>query len=354
MTQTIDPVKVEAFAGQVMGLYTGAALSLMIDIGHRTGLFEAAAQGPATSAELAERSGLQERYVREWLGALTTGGVFTYDTDSGRYTLPPEHAALLTDGGNNMAPMSQMIAHLGKHVSSVADCFRNGGGVPYSAFRPEFTDVMDAQGRRRYDELLVDGYLTVADGIIDRLRDGIRVADLGCGTGHCINLMARAFPNSSFIGYDIAEDAIARGTDEAADWGLGNARFEVLDVTKVPSEPKFDLICAFDSIHDQVDPAGVLAAARAALADDGTLLVVDIKASSHVHENIGNPLTPLLYSISTLHCMTVSLAHDGAGLGTVWGTQTAQRMFAEAGFSTVEVHDAPDADPANCIYVCRP
>jgi len=125
-------------------------------------------------------------------------------------------------------------------------------------------------------------------------------------------------------------------------------------VTKVPSEPKFDLICAFDSIHDQVDPAGVLAAARAALADDGTLLVVDIKASSHVHENIGNPLTPLLYSISTLHCMTVSLAHDGAGLGTVWGTQTAQRMFAEAGFSTVEVHDAPDADPANCIYVCRP
>jgi 2-polyprenyl-3-methyl-5-hydroxy-6-metoxy-1,4-benzoquinol methylase len=247
--------------------------------------------------------------------------------------------------------MSQMLAHLGKHLHKVVDAFENGGGVPYSEFRPEFTDVVDSIGRRRYSELLINGYLPAADGLQEQLREGIRVADIGCGTGHCMNIMAREYPGSTFVGYDIAEDAIARGNVEAEQGGLVNARFEVLDVTKLPSEPKFDLITAFDAIHDQVDPATVLRRVSDALAHDGTFLMIDIKASSNVEENVGNPLAPMLYGISVMHCMTVSLAHNGAALGTVWGEQLARGMLADAGFTSVEVTEAPD--PLNSIYVCR-
>jgi SAM-dependent methyltransferase len=352
MQQQIDMEQARQFAGQLMGHYTGGILSLMLDIGYKSGLLEAAAKGQGTSQEIAQRAGLNERYVREWLGALTTSGIFKYDPDSRTYSLPPEHAVCLTgETGFNLAPMSQMLAHMGKHLHKIAHAFENGGGVPYSEFRPEFTDMMDSMGRRRYSQLLISGYLSAAKGLQQRLQDGIHVADIGCGTGHCVNIMAREYPASTFVGYDIAEDAIARGNAEAKEAGLTNARFEVLDVTKLPPEPKFDLITAFDAIHDQVDPAAVLQRASDALAPDGTFLMIDIKASSNVEENVGNPMAPMLYGISVLHCMTVSLAHDGAGLGTVWGEQLARRMLADAGFTSVEASDAPD--PMNSIYVCR-
>ncbi len=352
MQQQMDGQRVREFAGQLMGLYTGGILSLMVDLGYKTGLFDAAAKRPGTSQEIAERAGLNERYVREWLGAMTTGGIFEYDAASSAYSLPAEHAFCLTGvHGLNLAPMSQMVAHLGKHVHKVADAFENGGGVPYSEFRPEFTEVMDSMGRRRYDALLISGYLPAARGLQERLLEGIRVADIGCGSGHCINIMAREYPNSSFVGYDIAEDAIAMGNAEAKEMGLSNARLEVIDVTELPSEPKFDLITAFDAIHDQVDPATVLRRVSDALAPDGTFLMIDIKASSNVEENVGNPTAPFLYGVSVMHCMTVSLASDGAGLGTVWGEQLARRMLADARFTSVEVSDAPD--PLNSIYVCR-
>ncbi len=352
MQQQIDQQRAREFAGQLMGLYTGGILSFMVDLGYKTGLFDAAAKGPGTSREIAERAGLNERYVREWLGALTTGGIFDYDPASRAYSLPAEHAFCLTgDHGLNMAPMSQIVAHLGKHTHKIADAFENGGGVPYSEFRPEFTDVMDSMGRRRYDALLISGYLPAAKGLQERLRKGIRVADIGCGSGHCANIMAQEYPDSTFVGYDIAEDAIANGNAEAKQMGLSNVNFEVLDVTKIPSEPKLDLITAFDAIHDQVDPASVLRRVSDALAPDGTFLMIDIKASSNVEENVGNPTAPFLYGISVMHCMTVSLAHDGVGLGTAWGEQVARRMLSEAGFGEVEVGDAPD--PLNSIYVCR-
>jgi len=350
--QQIDGGRAREFAGKLLGLYTGGILSLMVDIGHRAGLFEAAARGPGTSQEIAQRAGLNERYVREWLGAMATGGIFAYDAASRTYSLPAEHAICLSgDTGFNLAPMSQMLAHMGKHVHKIAHAFENGGGVPYSEFRPEFTDLMDAMGRRRYDELLIGGYLPAAKGLPERLRQGIRVADIGCGTGHCVNIMARHYANSTFVGYDIAEDAIAKGNAEAQEMGLSNARFDVLDVAKLPPEPQFDLITAFDAIHDQVDPETVLRRASDALAPGGTFLMIDIKASSNLEENLGNPVAPLLYGISTLHCMTVSLAHNGAGLGTVWGEQLARRMLSQVGFRNVDVVDAPD--PLNSIYVCR-
>lgn len=352
MQQQLDIVRAKAFAGRLFGLYTGGILSLMVEIGYRTGLFESAAKGPATSEELAERAGLDERYVREWLGAMTTGGVFEYDAGTQKYTLPAEHAVCLAGRtGFNMAPISQMLSHMGRHVHKIAHAFEHGGGVSYAEFGPEFTGLLDRMGRYGYEQSLIPSYLPVAKGLPQRLRQGIKVADAGCGTGHCVNIMAREYPDSTFAGYDIGEDAIANARAEAAEMGLGNARFEVMDVAKMPPEPKFDLITAFDTIHDQAAPATVLQRIHDALAPDGVFFMVDIKAASDLGSNMGNRMAPLLYGMSVLHCLTVSLAAGGAGLGAVWGEQLARRMLADAGFSNVSVHDSPS--PMNSIYVCR-
>ncbi len=348
----VDPAAVQAFGRRLLGLYSGAMLTFMLDLGSRTGLFEAAAQGPGTSAEIAGRAGLAERYVREWLGAMAAGGIVQYDPATGVYTLPPEHALLLTgESARNLAPQSRFLDELGRHIPQVERAFREGGGVPYAEYQPEFSGLMGEMWRRIYDEQLLDGFLPVVDGLPERLERGIDVLDIGCGTGHAINLMARAYPRSRFSGYDLSAEAIAAASAEAAQMGLPNARFAVLDVLHLPPAPKFDLITAFDAIHDQVDPAGVLRRVADALAPDGILFMVDFRFSSRLENNLSNPFAALYYGVSTLHCMTVSLAEGGAGLGTVWGEELAREMLAEAGFAQVDVYPSPR--PQNSIYVCR-
>ena len=274
MSHEIDRKRVQEFARQVFGIYTGGVLTLMIELGYRNGLFEAAAQGSATSEELAARAGLDERYVREWLGAMATGGVFDYDAATGRFTLPAEHAQVLTGpSSRNLAPGSQTLRMLATRLPAVAECFRQGGGVPYSAFQPDFTEAMDASWRRIYDGLLIKAFLPLVKGVPERLQSGIRVADVGCGTGHAVNVMAREYPRSTFVGFDLGEQAIARGRAEASAMGLSNARFERLDATKLPPEPKFDLITSFDAIHDQRDPASALRRIAGALAADGLYIM---------------------------------------------------------------------------------
>lgn len=348
-----DRERIEAFAEQLFGFYTGGMLTYLVDIGHRTGLFEAAAQDPGTSAQLAERAGLQERYVREWLGAMVTAGVMTYDPDAASYQLPAEHALCLTGGGaNDLAPFALLNTHLATHVEDVTRSFRDGGGVPYDEFRPEFTDVMDGLGRGSFDDALVDQWLDLVPGVRQRLERGARVADIGCGTGHAIVLMARAFPDSIFVGYDIAEDAIMRAREEAARAGVDNATFETRDVAELAVNEPFDLAFVFDAIHDQVDPAKVLANIHAALAPDGTFLMFEPAISSNLEDNVAHPLAPFIYSVSTLHCLTISLAHDGAGLGTAWGDQLACDMLRDAGFCDVTVAEVPN-EPINALFVAR-
>ena len=350
-TASPDPGRVEAFADRLFELYSSGMLTFMVDIGHRTGLFAAVAAGPASNAELAGRAGLQERYVREWLGAMVTGGIVGHDQEAGTYRLPAEHAACLTGAGSaNLAPISRLVTHLAKHVDAVALAFREGGGVPYGEFRPEFTDVMDAMGRGVFDELLVQAYVPLVPGLGERLAAGARVADVGCGTGHAIVLLAAAYPASTFTGYDLADDAVARARSEAAGAGLANARFEVRDAARLTVEEPFDVVFVFDAVHDQVDPAAVLERIGAALAPGGTLVMVEPRASSDLAGNLANPLAPLLYSISTLHCLTVSLAGGGAGLGAAWGEELARSMLADAGFGDVVVHEAP-GDPLNAVFV---
>jgi SAM-dependent methyltransferase len=347
----LDMARVEEFSERMFGLYRDGMVTMMIDLGHRTGLFSNAAEGPATSEELAARAGLHERYVREWLGALVTAGIVSYDADSSSYELPPEHAACLAgDGPFNLAPLAQVNTHLGQHLHQVARAFRHGGGVSYAEFRPEFTDVMDAASRGTFDTLLVDAWVPVVPGLGERLASGARLADVGCGTGHAIAVLAAAYPSSMFVGYDIAADAIDRARAEVDAEGLINARFEVEDVARFDVDEPFDVVMSIDAIHDQVDPSAVIGRIHAALRSGGTYVMVEPAASSQLEDNIANPLAPWIYGVSTLHCLTVSLAGGGAGLGTAWGEQRAREMLTAAGFGDISTRPAP-GDPLDTIFV---
>lgn len=350
--QTFDEARAEAFAGRMMDVLNGAAISMMTSIGHQVGLFDTMAGiPPATSHQIAAASGLNERYVREWLGAMLTGGVIECDPANGAYTLPAEHAAWLTRaaGTDNLGAQAVFIPLLAQVEQPVIECFRHGGGVPYSAF-PRFQQLMAEDSGRTHDAALIETIIPLAPGLPERLAAGIDVADVGCGRGHAINLMAHAFPRSRFVGYDFSEEGVQGGRDEAQRLGLSNARFEARDVTALGARAQFDLITAFDAIHDQAQPAQVLAGIAEALRPDGVFLMVDIGASSHAHENMEFPLAPMMYTISCMHCMTVSLALDGAGLGAMWGEQKALEMLAEAGFTHVEVKRIKD-DLFNSYYV---
>ncbi|MCH7510909.1 MAG: methyltransferase domain-containing protein [Chloroflexi bacterium] len=353
-TQELDTAKAEAFAGKMSEVMNGASLALMASIGHQTGLFDIMADlPPSTSPQIAEAAGLNERYVREWLGAMTTGRIVEYDRATGAYSLPPEHAASLTRaaGPDNMAQWAQYIPLMASVEEGIVESFRNGGGLPYSAF-PKFTKLMAEESAQIFDATLIDVTLPLVPGLVDQLKVGIDVADVGCGSGHAINLMAQAFPSSRFIGYDFSEEGIAAGRAEAAALGLSNAAFEVKDAATLDGARQFDLITVFDAVHDQARPADMLSGIASALKPEGVFLCVDIAASSDVAENIEHPLGPFLYAISTMHCMTVSLALDGEGLGTVWGEQKARQMLADAGFTDVQI-ERVEGDVLNNYYIAR-
>ncbi|WP_199792355.1 class I SAM-dependent methyltransferase [Allosphingosinicella vermicomposti] len=343
----------EAFAQRLVAMIDDAGTALMLSIGHRTGLFEAMKKGPVTSAELAERARLHERYVREWLGALTAAGIVTIDPETRRYSLPEAHAALLGRDAEkgNMATMFQFVAVLGGVESRIVDCFRTGGGVPYGGF-DRFHEVMAEESAQTVIAGLEEHILPLVPGIQERLEAGIDVVDIGCGSGRAINVLAARYPNSRFTGYDLCEDAVAVGRREAEQKGLANARFEARDVANLDGET-FDLALTFDAVHDQAQPATVLANIRRLLRPGGVYLMQDIDAATDVAENVGKPLTPFIYAISCMHCMTVSLSQGGEGLGAAWGEQLALRMLNEAGFSRVETHRLPH-DIMNIYYVCRP
>ncbi|MFD1212890.1 class I SAM-dependent methyltransferase [Arthrobacter sp. GCM10027362] len=351
-SEQFDSTAAEAFAGRFVGILNEAALAVMTSIGHQTGLFEAMAGLPAaTSEQIADAAGLDERYVREWLGSMTAARVVDYDPAARTYRLPRAHAAVLTSaaGANNMAILMQHVSMMGEVEQKVIERFRHGGGLSYADY-PLFHRNMAETSAAVHDAALLEVILPLAPGLADRLRGGIDLADIGCGSGHAVNLMARAHPASRFTGYDFSEDAIRTARAEAERLGLANASFELLDVAALDTEAGFDAVTAFDAIHDQAHPATVLRNVHRALRPGGVFLMVDIKASSNVEDNIDLPWGSYLYAISTVHCMSVSLGLGGDGLGTVWGKQLALSMLADAGFRDVDAKEV-EADPFNTYYV---
>lgn len=352
-TQSIDQQKAEAFAGQLLGILNAGLVTMMVSIGHRTGLFDKmAGMAPASSAGIASAANLNERYVREALGSLVLAGIVEYDPSAKTYRLPPEHAAFVTRaaGPNNMATMAQFASLFGQVEDQVVNAFKNGGGVPYSAFGT-FQTLMAEESAQVVDATLLQTTLPLT-GIVDRLESGIDVLDVGCGKGHAINVMARAFPKSHFTGYDFSDEGVGAGNAEAKEWGLKNTKFVSKDVATIDDTAAYDLITAFDSIHDQAQPTKVLANIARTLRPDGVFLMVDVATSSNLEENAQHPLGAGLYAISTMHCMTVSLALNGEGWGTCWGTQMALQKLADAGFKNVEVKSV-EGDILNAYYVAR-
>ncbi|MCA9425606.1 MAG: class I SAM-dependent methyltransferase [Candidatus Omnitrophica bacterium] len=337
-----------------MDMLNLSGLAFMMSIGHRTGLFDVLADlPPSTSVEIAAKAKLNERYVREWLGAMLTGGVVVYDPATKKYSLPVEHSSMLTRsaGADNIAALAQYFAVLGSVEDRVVESFEKGGGVDYSEYK-RFQEVMAADSGQSVVPALVDSILPLVPGLIERLEEGIEVMDLGFGRGIALNMMAKRFPNSRFTGYEISDEGIEYARAEAEALGNKNVQFLKQDAATIADENRFDQIFTFDAIHDQAQPDKVLANICRALKPGGVYLMQDIDASSNVEKNVDHPLGTLLYSISTMHCMTVSLAMGGMGLGTMWGVELAQKMLAEAGFKSVDIKRLPH-DIQNCFYICR-
>jgi len=350
-----SPDTVEAFGKRLLDIINHGAIGIGLSVGHRTGLFDQmAGREGGTSMDIAQGAGLDERYVREWLGAMVTAPIVDHEPTSGRSSLPTEHAALLTRAASpdNMAVTAQWLAILAGVEDRIVECFHTGGGVPYEAF-DRFHEVMAEDSAQTVVSALFDHILPLAPELPGRLRDGIDVMDIGCGRGRALLAMASEYPNSRFQGYDLSSVAIEAARTEATAMGLDNIAFDEADAAWLLDEDRFDLVTAFDIVHDQAEPDRVLANLHRAVRPSGLLLVQDIATHTDLEKNLDHPLGPFLYTLSYTHCMTVSLAQGGAGLGTCWGRELAERMLTEAGFGEVEVHSL-DHDIQNFFYLARP
>jgi len=346
--------KAQAFSAQLVSILNDGILGLMISLGHKLGLFDTLSGLPwSTSEQIARIAGLNERYVREWLGGMTVGRIVEYNPEDRTFRLPPEHAASLTQsaGVDNLAMFFQYIHLMGSVEDQVAEAFRNGGGVPYAAF-PHFQRLQAEETARIFDHSLVDRIIPLIPGLRETLERGAEVLDIGSGTGRAMTVLARAFPNSRFRGIDLSEEGVATGREEASRLELTNVQFDQADAADLTDQGRYDLITAFDSIHDMARPTQALQAIHRALKDGGVFLMQDIDASSNLEENLDHPMAPTLFGFSTFHCMTVSLAQDGEALGTVWGRQLARAKLSEAGFREVDIKTLPD-DILNCFYISR-
>lgn len=352
-----DHNKSDTFADRLVNTLNEGALCVMLSIGHRTKLFDQLERlGRVSSSELAEGAGLHERYVREWLNALVVSKVIDFHSSNRTYSLPDEHASWLTRGSSkgNISVFAQYIPMMGTVEDDIIDCFRNGGGVPYENF-PRFHEVMAEDSAQTVLTSLKEHILPLIPGLQEKLAKGIRVLDVGCGRGRAINLLAELYPDSTFVGVDMSAEAIEFATNEAKNKGLSNVDFLIRDVTDFDQEDsheRYDLITTFDAVHDQAKPLNVLKGINRALSDDGIYMMQDIHASSEVQNNMDHPVGPLLYTLSTTHCMTVSLAQGGDGLGTMWGQEKAQELLTEAGFTDIAIHQL-EHDFQNDYYVIK-
>jgi 2-polyprenyl-3-methyl-5-hydroxy-6-metoxy-1,4-benzoquinol methylase len=350
-----DEARAEAFVGRVLGDTGGANAVLLATVGDRLGLFKTlAANGPVTSGELAERAGIDERYGREWLSGMTAAGYLHYEPAGGRFTLPAEHAPALAQehGPFFFGGVHEMMSSWAGVLDRVVDAFRQGGGVPQSAYGEHMWEGLERFTAGWFENLLLPVWLPAMPRVRAALEAGADVADIGCGRGRALIKLAQAYPASRYVGYDAFEPTIEQARERARAAGVAEqVRFERRDAADGLPE-RFDLVTTFDVVHDAVDPRGMLAAIRSALRPDGTYVCLDINCSDRIEENAG-PLGTLFYAASLLYCMTTSLAHAGEGLGTCGLPEvTLRELCAEAGFTGVR--RVPLDNPFNNLYEITP
>jgi SAM-dependent methyltransferase len=353
-TPDIDPDLVEAFAGRVITDFAGAAATAMTLIGDRLGLFEAmTGAGPLTASELAARTGLQPRLVREWLAAQVVSGYLTYHPGTDDYELPLEHAMALSIAASPafVIGAAEVIAGQYATLNRLESAFRTDGAVPYSAFPETVTHGIERFFRTAYTHQLVGDWFPAVDGLVRRLSDGARVADIGCGHGAATLVMANAWPSSEFTGFDLDERSITVARSRAVQAGApGNVEFRVADAGAVGGGP-YDVVVFFDALHDLGDPAAALRRARDLLTPGGILVAVEPWSTDRLEDSIGNPIARLDYAISTSMCTPTSLAQPGGyGLGTRGGPAHRLQLITDAGF--VDAHVAADTGQ-NLVLAAR-
>jgi 2-polyprenyl-3-methyl-5-hydroxy-6-metoxy-1,4-benzoquinol methylase len=352
----VDMEKAKKMAEQVFGILGGALVSGMIYLGDRLGFYRALrGTGPLTTDELAQKTGLNERWVREWLYGQAAAGLIDYR--DGRFALTPEAALVLADeespfflaGGFCALPQQMAI------LERLQESFKTGLGLPYDALGPEGARGVERLLAPWYRTQLVPVALPKLDGVVARLNAGAKAADVGCGGGIALIQMARAFPKSDFHGYDISKYALARAESNKADAGVKNITFHDAAQEPIPADASFDFISTFDCLHDMAHPQKIMAAIRKALKSNGTWLIADIHGQPNFEQNLtDNPLAPLMYGFSVLCCMSSALSEPGgAGLGTLgFPEPVARRMVMEAGFTQFKSHDFDN--PINAYYEVRP
>jgi SAM-dependent methyltransferase len=353
----LDHERLKAYAKHVFDALAGTMTSAMIHLGDRLGLYRALADGePTTSAALAAKTGLHERWLREWLCQQGAAGVLEYRGE-GRFALSAEGAAVLAHedspafGAGFFAHLPQTLGVLDR----LPEAFRTGIGLPYDAFGPEGAAGIERGFAPWFRALLVPLALPQLDGVVERLADGALAADVGCGAGVALLEMAKAFPRSEFHGWDISRHALARAEENRVQAGITNAVFHDAGRDPLPDDARFTLITTFDCLHDMTDPAGVVRQLRRALRPDGTWLLCDIKARPTYEENVArNPMAALMYGTSVVTCLSSALsAPGGAGLGTLGlPAELAERMARDAGFTRFTAVDL--GHPVNAFYAVRP
>jgi SAM-dependent methyltransferase len=352
MTMQVEEKKLHELLMKVVGDMGAAFSTSLVVLGDKLGLYKALAEAPASSAELADRTGTTERYVREWLNNQAAGGYIEYDSSTQRYAMTPEQAAVFADSSSPafMAGAFEVATAAVHAEPRIRENFRTGAGLHWGEQHTCLFGGTESFFRANYIGNLIQSWIPALDGVKQRLEAGISVADVGCGHGASTILMAEAFPSSTFIGFDYHDQSIATARERAAERGLGQrVRFEVADAANFPGSG-YGLVTHFDCLHDLGDPAGAARRARKALADDGTWMLVEPFANDHPEQN-HNPVGRVFYGASTMFCVPCSLALEGPALGAQAGEARLRRIIYEAGFGRMR---RATETPFNLVLEARP
>lgn len=350
---SMEKERVAQFAETVYRDMAGAMSIGMGYLGQRTGLFDALAKaGPMTSSKLAHQTGLQHRYVEEWLKGMTAAGWLEHDEATETFGLPREHAYLIASEGTDHFMGGLFLAGpaLLSQASRVAQAFRDGGGVPFEAFDSDWIEAMDLMSSGPYEHRLASYWMGQLPDVTTRLESGGRALDLGCGVGRVSLALATAYPAAEVVGVDPDAGSIARARNSAAATGTERVSFVEGTISDLPAEDLYDFVALFDCLHDLTDPVGTLSDIRSHLKPDGALMVMEPRAADCLADNV-NSLGTVYYGFSLFHCMTQSLAQGGPGLGTCLGPERTMALLTEGGFS--DVTQLPIKSQINLFYAAR-
>jgi 2-polyprenyl-3-methyl-5-hydroxy-6-metoxy-1,4-benzoquinol methylase len=342
----------EHAADQLDAWFRGGLALVLIELGRRTGVLQAIGRETWRSSALAEAAGVNERYLLEWLCAMAAFDLVTIEIDSEgneRWRLSPDFLPYLTtSAADTRAPLATTVVGAAHQMVRLVEPFCDGGGLSYAERDPTLSAAFESDAHINYSSRLVDKIVPVIPGLENRLQDGAIIADLGCGAAHELEFLAQAFPHSHFVGFDVDQSLVHRAHQRLHDRRITNVELHTKAIDELSNSCAFDVVCAFEVIHNLPDPLEALTRAREMLVDGGVFFMYETNASSQRVKDITLPWAGPIYALSLLSCLTVSLAHDGIGYGAMWGVETAGKVLSDAGFDGIGHHEVID-DPVHVV-----